>query len=153
VGLTHSTGPEHGTINRGLIVFMEESKFAVATVLIIDNDLGFIFWLGKILGEAGYLTLPAKEVSGAVELLSEYKTKADLLVIDPSLPGALDVISTLRRSHATLAVIASSDQSQETLNLPGVDRTLPKPGCSNEALRLKWLGTIQSLLGRYSARA
>ena len=32
----------------------------MVTVLIIDNDLGFIFWLGQILNDVGYAALPAK---------------------------------------------------------------------------------------------
>jgi hypothetical protein len=91
-------------------------------------------------------------VSGAVELLSEHKTKLDLLIINPALPGTLDLITDLRRSHAPLEVIASIDQTERTLNLHGVDRTLPKPVSADEAARLRWLETIQSLLGRDSAR-
>jgi hypothetical protein len=37
----------------------------MVTVLIIDNDLGFMFWLGQILSEAGYAVLPAKSAPEA----------------------------------------------------------------------------------------
>ncbi|HKE24889.1 MAG TPA: hypothetical protein VKB88_21150 [Bryobacteraceae bacterium] len=40
-------------------------------VLIIDGDLGFVFWLGKLLADAGYQALPAKGFSEANALLDE----------------------------------------------------------------------------------
>ena len=66
----------------------------MATVLIINNDIGFTFWLGQTLNEAGYATLPARGVSDAVELLSEHKVQPDLLIINPASPGVLDLMQT-----------------------------------------------------------
>jgi hypothetical protein len=68
----------------------------MVTVLIIDNDLGFMFWLGQILNEAGYAVLPAKSASEAVELMSENNIEADLLIINPSLPGVVRLVGELR---------------------------------------------------------
>lgn len=125
--------------------------FAVATVLIIDDDVGFAFWLGQALDEAGYKALPAKGVSDAVDLLSEYKLEVDLLIINPALPGAVDLIPDLRRSQARLKVIASIEGAEQTFKVPGVDRSLLKPVGVDETVRLNWLVTIHDFLERDSA--
>jgi response regulator RpfG family c-di-GMP phosphodiesterase len=130
---------------------MGRRSFAVATVLIINNDIGFTFWLGQTLNEAGYATLPARGVSDAVELLSEHKVQPDLLIINPASPGVLDLIADLRRSQVRLKVIASIEGEEQAFNLLGVDRLLLKPVGADETVRVKWLETIEGLLGRDSA--
>ena len=48
------------------------------TVLVIDSDLGFVFWLGRGLDQAGYPSFPAKSVPNAKTLLNELKIAVDL---------------------------------------------------------------------------
>jgi hypothetical protein len=67
------------------------------------------------------------------------------------LPRAADLIALLRRSKSRLKVIAAVEVEGQTCNLPGVDRSLLKPVCAEEAQRLKWLETIQELLKLDSA--
>ena len=124
---------------------------AMVTVVIIHNDLGVTFWLGQILTEAGYAALPAKAVSEAVDLIAEHKIEADLLIINSSLPGVVDLIANLRRSRPGLKVIAAVDVEGQSFSLPGVDCHIVKPVCADEGLRLKWLKTIQELLTQDSA--
>ena len=60
------------------------------TVLIIDSDLGFVFWLGRILQGAGCEVIPAKSSAEASVLLSELSTGVDLLIVDSRLAGVVD---------------------------------------------------------------
>src|SRR5260370_6183096 len=41
------------------------------TVLIVDRELGFVFWLSQALDEAGYRAFPAKSIPDANNLLLE----------------------------------------------------------------------------------
>ena len=56
-------------------------------ILIVDNDLGFVFWLCQALDAAGYETLPAKGVPEAVALLDELEVWVDVLMVRRTLPG------------------------------------------------------------------
>ena len=123
----------------------------MVAVLIIDNDLGLMFWLGKILNEAGYAALPAKWASEAVDLMSENKIEADLLIINPSVPGVVKLVAELRRSRSGIKVIASTKVEGQTCSLPGIDHSLLKPLSADEALRSTWLQTIRELLRMDSA--
>src|SRR5882724_4454329 len=58
------------------------------SVLIVDRDLGFVFWLGRALDDAGYQALPAKGIGDATELLGHMNLEIDLLIVSPSMPGA-----------------------------------------------------------------
>jgi DNA-binding response OmpR family regulator len=123
----------------------------MVTALIIDNELGFMFWLGQILNEAGYAALPAKSASEAVGLLSENNIEPDLLIINPSLLGVVRLAAELRRSRPGLKVIASADVEDQMCKLPGIDHFLLKPVRADEALRQIWLQTIRRLLPMDSA--
>ena len=39
------------------------------SILIVDSDLGFVFWLGRALHDAGYEALPAKDVPEATAII------------------------------------------------------------------------------------
>jgi hypothetical protein len=76
-----------------------------STILIIDSDLGFVFWLGQSLDAAGYESIPAKNVPGAKVLLGELRVIVDLLIIRPSIAGANAFIEGLRISQDCLKTI------------------------------------------------
>src|ERR1017187_4122777 len=81
------------------------------TVLIVDNDLGFAFWLGQALDRAGYETWPARNVAAADSLLAEVRLVVDLLVINASLPRARAFAAHVGRSRADFKVIAICEGS------------------------------------------
>jgi DNA-binding response OmpR family regulator len=124
------------------------------TVLIIDSDLGFVFWLGKLLGDAGYQALPAKGVSEARALLGELNTEIDLLIVNPSLPGAPDFVSALRRSYPNskvLTALGEKDQSADRVQISDVTARKPlvqDPGAST--LWLRMVGHVLSIPGNSS---
>ena len=54
-----------------------------ATILIIDNDLGFLMWLGLSLASRGYLTIPATSCQNALRLVDELQPPTiDLVIIE-----------------------------------------------------------------------
>ena len=46
------------------------------TILIVDSDLGFVFWLGRALHDAGYEALPAKDVPEATAIIENSRPKS-----------------------------------------------------------------------------
>ena len=81
------------------------------TILIIDNDLGFLMWLGFLLSSRGYLTIPAPSCQDALRLVDELQPPTiDLVMINPALPGASDLINVLRSRRGSLKVMWIEDQ-------------------------------------------
>src|SRR4029077_1698104 len=78
----------------------------VKTVLLVDDNLGFAFWLGQALDRAGYETWPARSVPAAESLLKEVPLAIDLLVINATLPLAPAFATNLCRTRTDFKVIA-----------------------------------------------
>ena len=113
------------------------------TVLIIDTDLGFVFWLGRTLDNGGYRTIPARDVADAMSLIEQFKLEVDLLIVNPTLQGSTPFIEQLRRSNVkVIAVIAD-----EGLPLPmQVDASRKRPSKIDEKARLEWLDLVASVI-------
>ena len=106
------------------------------TILIIDNDLGFLMWLGLSLASRGYLTIPATSCQNALRLVDELQPPTiDLVMINRALPGASDLISVLRSRRGSLKVMSIEDQVHATQSrsesewLSTVLKILEEPGC------------------------
>lgn len=76
----------------------------MATILILDDDLGFSFWLGHTLTAPHCDTFPAKSVAEAAALIGHFKLKIDFLIMNPAVPGASDFKRALRREQKHLRV-------------------------------------------------
>ena len=76
----------------------------MATILILDDDLGFAFWLGQTLSAPHCETLPAKNVPEATALIDQFKLTIDLVIMSPTVPGAADFTRGLRRQQGHLRV-------------------------------------------------
>ena len=115
------------------------------TILLVDSDLGFVFWLGQALDAAGYNAIPALNVPSAEELIHNHKLSLDTLVIDPFLPDAFPFISRHRQSVPKLNVVAAIPEDWGTFpHLPDVDAILRKPQRLNGIALFQWLNLIQS---------
>jgi DNA-binding response OmpR family regulator len=114
-------------------------------ILIVENDLGFIFWLGGTLVAADYQPWPACGVSDATELVGKAAIAIDLLIIDPSLPDATKLIAVLRRSQADLKVIALGAKAKT--KLAGIDAWRRKPSPAQEPAKQEqeWLETVKDV--------
>jgi DNA-binding response OmpR family regulator len=115
-------------------------------ILIVENDLGFIFWLGGALVSSGYQPWPACSVSDATELIEKAALQIDLLIVDPSVPGLSKLIAILRRSQAELKLIALG--AQVKTKLPGINAWIQKPGATQEPAKQEqeWLEAVKDVL-------
>jgi hypothetical protein len=119
----------------------------VKTVLIVDDDLGFAFWLGQALDRAGYETWPARSVTAAKSLLTEVRLAVDLLVITASLPRALALATYLGRSRADFKVIAVYEELNEGIKpFPKAAAVHQKPQIIDAATKLEWVQLVTGVL-------
>ena len=115
------------------------------TVLIVDWDLSFVFWLGTILDGAGYQAIPAKDIPNVISLVDQFKLEIDLLIVNPSLSEAVSWIDSLRQSRKSMKVIGVVEDS-EAPHPTGVDASKPRPSRFDQRTRSEWLHLIRTLL-------
>lgn len=123
------------------------SRPLVKNVLIVDNDLGFVFWLGRVLDAAGYETLPAKGIGEAFALLREIPVRIDVLMVLCTLPGANVFAAELRGSQrGHLKAIALMDQDDERgESMAAWDGWQIKPKLPDGIARKTFLSLVQSI--------
>ncbi len=116
------------------------------TVLIIDADLGFNFWLGQVLDVAGYAALPARGVPDAKVLLAECKLMLDFLIVDPSLPGASEFAKALRHDRENIKVVAVSESAAANGSQVEADAACEKPAETSEEALFEWARMLRRIL-------
>src|ERR1700681_144903 len=106
----------------------------IKTVLIVDPELGFVFWLGQALDRAGYQALPARNCEDATELLKQLNVEIHLLIVGHSVMGAAAFAEALRHSQGHLKVIAVIGDGEEPVSpFPGADASQLMLSKVNEA--------------------
>jgi DNA-binding response OmpR family regulator len=118
-------------------------------ILLIDTDLGFLFWLGQALDRAGYEAFPARGIPQAVALLAEFHLTVGSVILNYSLPGAEKFIVGLRQSQNYLKVISLVESRQPLA--PGVDGICCKPSEINERSRWELVQIVQKVVESGSA--
>ena len=116
------------------------------TVLMVDDELGFLLWLGTVFGEAGYRAVPAKTVSDAARMARVFPP--DVLLINPELLGAGKLISTLRAHNPNLKVIALAEPAEQLENVIAIRKPIEITAKTGD----QWLNTIESVLGERKVR-
>ena len=121
-------------------------------VLIVDCDLGFVFWLGQALDRAGYRALPAKSCEDAIELVSRLHLAIHMLIVNGLLPSAGALAVALRSSQRHLKVIAMTGEGDEQSSVfPEADASHRKCSGGGEAAEREWLKTIEGVFARQTA--
>ena len=69
---------------------------SLKTILVIDNDLGFMAYLCMTLTEAGYTAVPTINVNRAIPLLKVLSIRhVDVLVVNFDMPGSVELAKML----------------------------------------------------------
>jgi DNA-binding NtrC family response regulator len=84
---------------------MAEPATADQTVLIVDDDLGFVWWLGDIFSEAGCRALPALDCGDALLVAERLGVEPDVIILNPNLPGASQMLENYLQTNAHLKIV------------------------------------------------
>jgi ActR/RegA family two-component response regulator len=114
-------------------------------VLLIDSDLGFVFWLGRVLDRSGYEVFPAKSVSDALKLVGKLHLTVQLLITNASLPGVAPLIQVLRDTEDSLKVILL-DESESGSMCMRADAHCRRPAHIDEDAAMGWLRVVQRVV-------
>jgi hypothetical protein len=121
-------------------------------VLILDNDLGFVYWLGSVLIGAKYQPWPACSVSDAFTVVGQRpRIPLDLLVVNPSMDGVKDLISRYRRMQPNIKVMGVGPQ--DVRNLSNVAAWREKPSPSDDSEKRKWSRIIDRICRSHRSAA
>ena len=117
-----------------------------SAILLIDPDLGFLFWLGQLLDDNGYLAFPAKCVGEAISLIDQLDLTVTLLILNCALPGAEGFVASLRENHRHLRVISLlTDGQAPAIVGVAVDAVCRKPN-RNWDSTAEWLRIVHKML-------
>jgi hypothetical protein len=126
---------------------------ALPSVLIVDEDLGFVGWLGELFSEAGYRALPALNCSQAVSLIEKFKLDVDVIAVNEGLAGVAGMIGLLRRDHRPLKIVVIRNPAGEGLAEIPAHATLDRPSGWEPISRPDWLKKVLSVLEQAEAKA
>ena len=129
------------SIGERIALFRTVTEGSMKTVLIADNDLGFVFWLGRALGASGYQSLPAKNMTHAAQWARQ--NVVSLLIVSPEMPGAADFVRMLRRSQGHLTVISLRGDGIAP-QLEGVLASASRPERLDDASLRYWLDLVRT---------
>jgi DNA-binding response OmpR family regulator len=115
-------------------------------VLVIGPDLGFVFWLGRALDQAGYDAYPARSIEAAAETMTEFHLSPGLAILSGSLPGAPEFIEDLRRSHGELRVLKLARAGNSNNHNLLVDHVCPLPADMTEESKIALINLIGGMV-------
>ena len=122
---------------------MEPSRTPV--VLIVDEDLGFVWWLGQIFSQAGCQVVPTLNAEQMVTLTRDLNLKVDVIVVNPELSGVPEMLQALTTDRfPKIVAIRNHDSGIEcALN---ADATLERPSGWGPVSEKEWLGCVRRLV-------
>jgi len=125
------------------------SQEVTKSILVADDDLGFLLWAASILAQAGYSLRPAKSVAEALKWIENPDAKFHLLFIDPDFPAASYLVHRARENHPGLKVASLSDTSG-VVDI-GADAVISKPANADSPDTISaWVKKIARLISQQS---
>jgi hypothetical protein len=121
-------------------------------VLIVDDDLGFVMWLGEVFNELGCQPVPALHCREALELAEHLKLPITSVVINPGLPGAAPMLQALLVANPGLWVVLIRNPAVQALDIQA-RAILDRPSPWEPISRSEWLAKVRRVLFQASAGA
>jgi ActR/RegA family two-component response regulator len=101
---------------------LSDEQSPAQTILIVDDDLGFVMWLGHTLAAAGYMTLPVTSAEATLRVMAELEVAViDLAIVNPATLGMSHLIDTLRSRQGYLRVIATEPSRHRAIDLDAAE--------------------------------
>ena len=75
------------------------------SALIVNDDIGFLLWTGKLLSDAGYATVLASNCREALSFRTKLAFEPDLVVVNPGLAGTSGMLERLQAANRSLKVM------------------------------------------------
>ena len=113
-------------------------------VLIVDEDLGFVWWLSEIFSKAGCQVVPALNAGDSASMTSELDLDVDVLVVNPALAGVSEMIESLSRSRSP-KIVTIRDHDKQDAGVYG-HATLERPSGLGVISQQDWLGCVRRLV-------
>jgi len=123
------------------------------SILIVDEDIGFLWWLGELFNDSGYRSIPALSCTEALERLDMLTEAVDLLVVNPSLPGVAVLLETLTRIRMPKIVLILDAGGSDPIPGISADATLERPSGRPPVSYAEWRQKVQKILTKVGFRA
>lgn len=117
----------------------------IPVVLIVDEDLGFVWWLGQIFSQAGCQVVPTLNAGQMVSLTQDLNLKVDLIVVNPELSGVPEMIRTLSTSRPP-KIVAIRNHNTDVGSSLHADATLERPSGWGPVSEKEWLECVRRLV-------
>jgi hypothetical protein len=112
----------------------------------VDDDLGFVWWLGEVFTDAGCRTLPALSCDHAVSLVKKLNLGVDLLVVNPQLVGVSRMLQAISHAHPNFKALAIGEAPEELNYAFHPLAILKRPSGSDSLSRHEWMKRVRNLL-------
>lgn len=112
-------------------------------VLIVDEDLGFVWWLGQMFSEAGCQVVPA--LSSEQTDSFTRNLKVDVIVVNPELAGVTELIRAMSATRKP-KIVAIRNHNTGAGGAFRADATLERPSGWGAVLQNEWLGCVRRLV-------
>jgi DNA-binding response OmpR family regulator len=124
----------------------------VPTVLLVDEDIGFLWWLGEIFREIGFRCFPALNTADAIAIARAPSIDIALLVLEPGMLGARSVIDAFENKTMP-KILLLADNELSTRPALRADAVLVRPSATESISRADWVVRLKKLILKMDARA
>jgi hypothetical protein len=112
-------------------------------VLIVDEDLGFVWWLGQMFSEAGCQVVPALNPEQTDSFAQNLNV--DVIVVNPELAGVPELIRGMS-SPRPPKIVAIRNHNSGVRSGVRADATLERPSGWGNVSQNEWLGCVRRLV-------
>jgi two-component SAPR family response regulator len=117
----------------------------VPVVLIVDEDLGFVWWLCQIFSQAGCQVVPALNSAQTDSLARNLNLKVDVIVVNPELEGVSELIGSLSTARHPKIIAIRNHNTRARLAFEA-DATLERPSGWGPVSEQEGLGCVRRLV-------
>jgi hypothetical protein len=128
-----------------------KERIGAPAILIVDDDLGFSWWVGALLSQAGYYTVPAMSARQAASLIRKLNLEVELAFLNPRLEGVPELAAQLGAARAALKIVLIRESGDVTPVSIRADATVERPEGSEEPSRQEWLRKLKRLVEQVKA--